>query len=45
MMNDYSLNLSTNEEMESKIKMEFAYITNLKYSIKIYKIKMKRESI
>ncbi len=40
-----SLNLSIEEEIESKLKMESVLITNLTYSINVYQIKMKRESI
>jgi hypothetical protein len=40
---DYSLNLSTNQKIESKINGEAAYLTNAKYSIKVYRIRMKRE--
>ena len=42
---NYSLNLSRNENIKSKIKMESAFVTNLTYSINVYQIKMKRESI
>ena len=35
---DYSLNLSTNQKMESKINGEPAYLTNAKYSIKVYEL-------
>ncbi len=41
---ELSLNLSTNQKMESKVKMGFAFITNVQYSIKVYEIAMKRES-
>ena len=44
-MNELSLNLSTNEKMESKIRIESAYIPNTKYSIKVYQFNLKRESI
>ena len=42
---DYSLNLSRNRKIESKIKSESAYITNAKYSINVYKFNMKRDFI
>ena len=40
-----SLNLSRNENIKSKLKMESVLITNLTYSINVYQIKIKRESI
>ena len=40
-----SLNLSRNENIKSKLKMESGFVTNLTYSINVYQIKMKRESI
>ena len=33
---ELSLNLSGNEDMKSKVKMESALITNVQYSIKVY---------
>ena len=41
---DYSLNLSRDGKKESKKRMECAYSTNAKYSIKDYQFAMKRES-
>jgi hypothetical protein len=42
-ISELSLNLSKNRNMESKIKMEFAFITNVQYSINVYQFTMKRE--
>ena len=42
---DESLYLSRNVKIESEIRMECAYSTNTKYSIKVYQINLKRESI
>ena len=42
---ELSLNLSRNGKIESRIKIEFAYITKAKYSIKVYPFNLKRESI
>ncbi len=41
---ELSLNLSRNRKMESKIKMDSTFITNIQYSIKVYQFAMKRES-
>ena len=38
-----SLNLSRDENIKGKLKMESAFVTNLTYSINIYQIRMKRE--
>ena len=43
-INELSLYLSTNQKMKSEIKIEFAFITNVKYCIKVYQFNMKRES-
>ena len=42
-ISELSLNLSKNRNMESEIKMEFAFITNVQYSINVYQFTMKRE--
>lgn len=42
---DYSLNLSRDGKIESKIKMECAFTIHTKYSIKVYQFNLKRESI
>ena len=42
---DESLYLSRNGKIESEIRMGCAYSTNTKYSIKVYQINLKRESI
>jgi hypothetical protein len=43
-ISELSLNLSANRNMESKRKMGFGLITNVKYCIKVYQFNMKRES-
>ena len=40
---DDSLNLSTNEKKESKIRMESALTEEVKNSINVYELGMKRE--
>jgi hypothetical protein len=35
-MSELSLNLSANRNMESEIKMESAFITNVQYCINVY---------
>lgn len=42
---ELSLYLSKNRKMESKIRMESGFISSVKYSIKVYQIATKRESI
>ena len=42
---ELSLYLSRNVKIESKIRMECAYSTNAKSSIKVYQFNLKRESI
>lgn len=42
-MNEISLNLSTDENMKSKIKMECVYIPYIQYCINVYEFNMKRE--
>jgi hypothetical protein len=37
-MYELSLNLSRNQKMKGKVKMEFALITNVKYCIKVYQL-------
>ena len=37
-ISELSLNLSANRKMESKVKMGFAFITNVKYCIKVYQL-------
>ena len=37
-INELSLYLSTNQKMKSEIKIEFAFITNVKYCIKVYQL-------
>ncbi len=40
---ELSLNLSANQKMESKVKIESAFITNVQYSIKVYHL-LRREN-
>jgi hypothetical protein len=42
---EYSLDLSINGKIESKIRIECIFLEEMKYSIKVYRIRMKRESI
>ena len=42
-ISELSLNLSKNRNMESEIKMEIAFITNVQYCINVYQFTMKRE--
>ena len=37
-ISELSLNLSTNRNMESKRKMGFGFVTNVKYCIKVYQL-------